>query len=155
MKIFNLKINIKKMSYVSLIAIIILLVILLIFLFNENTTIHMNNKNYTQILLDSHTNISKFIGKKIVTTGYIFRANDFQTNNFVVARDMIIDNSNSNIVGFLCDYSNASDFENNVWVEVHGQIILGNYYGPIPIIKINTIKKITTPEDTFVYPPNK
>ena len=115
----------------------------------------MNTNNYTQILLNSHKNVSEFIGKKIVTTGYVFRSNDFQSNRFVIARDMLINNSNANIVGFLCEYTNATEFENNTWVEAHGTISLGDYYGPIPIIKISSIKKITTPEDIFVYPPQK
>lgn len=150
MKVFSF-----KHHYIYLVFIIALLTALFIFLFNDSSIIHMDSNNYTQILLDSHTNFSKFIGKKILTSGYIFRTTDFDSNKFVIARDMLIDKDSSNIVGFLCEYTNATDFETNSWVEGYGTIYLGNYYGPIPIIKIHSIKKITTPEDIFVYPPNK
>lgn len=153
MKIFNIKLDIHKISYIFIVCIIILLSIFLINLFLNNQTIHMNSENYTTILRDSHQNISKYIGKKIVTSGYIFRASNFENNNFVIARDMLVNENEASIVGFLCEYNQANDFENNVWVEAHGTIALGDYYGPIPIIKIDTIKRITTPNNSLVYPP--
>lgn len=153
MKIFNIKLDIHKLSYILIGCIIFFLAIFLLFLFYNNTTIYMTNENYTTILKDSHENISKYVGKKIVTSGYIFRGKNFEKNNFVVARDMLINDTEANIVGFLCTYDKASDFEDNVWVEIQGTIAVGNYYGQLPIIKISTIKKITTPENTFVYPP--
>ena len=153
MKILNIKLDIRKISYILIISLIVFLGILFICLFFNNQTIHMNNKNYTTILRDFHQDISKYVGKKIVTTGYIFRGKDFKDSQFVVARDMLVSEDEANIVGFLCDYPQATDFEDNVWVEVQGTITLGNYYGPMPIIKVDTIKRITTPNDIFVYPP--
>ena len=155
MKIFNIKLDLHKISYIFIVCIIILLSIFLVNLLLKNQTIHMNSENYTTILRDSHQNISKFVGKKIITSGYVFRADNFEKNRFVIARDMIVGESEASIVGFLCEYEHATDFENNVWVEAHGTISLGNYYGPMPIIKIDTIKKITTPNDVFVYPPSR
>lgn len=113
----------------------------------------MNNSNYTTILRDVHNDIPKYVGRKIITTGYIFRANDFDNNQFVVARDMLISEDSANIVGFLCEYSQANNFENNIWVEVCGTITLGDYYGPMPVIKVSKIEKITTPQNIFVFPP--
>lgn len=151
MKIFNIKIDIKKFFWIS---IIIFLLLSIFFLIRNNQIIHMNQNNFTTILRDAHQNISKYLGKKIKTTGYIFRAKDFSADNFVIARDMLINENQANIVGFLCSYNQANDFENNEWVEVTGIIGLGDYYGPIPMIQIENIKKITTPNDVYVYPPN-
>jgi len=115
----------------------------------------MNKDNFTNILRDSHENITKYTGKRITTSGYIFRNQNFSSNNFVIARDMLISENEANIVGFFCSYEFANDFENNEWVEATGTIVLGDYYGPIPMIQIDTIKKITTPNDIFVYPPHQ
>lgn len=151
MKILNIKIDTQKIIWIS---IIILLLVFIVFLICHNRTIHMNNKNFTTILRDSHQDISKYIGRKVTTSGYIFRNKDFNKNNFVIARDMLISETEANIVGFLCSYDQADDFDNNVWVEATGTIVLGDYYGPIPMIKIDTIRKITTPNDVFVTLPN-
>ena len=153
MKIFNLKIDLHKINYLFIICIIIILSIFLVKLILNNQTLHMTNENYTTILMESHKNISKYVGKKIIISGYIFRTNNFKEKQFVIARDMLVNESEASIVGFLCEYQQSNDFENNVWVEAHGTIALGNYFGPIPIVKIDTIKRITTPNDNFVYPP--
>lgn len=113
----------------------------------------MTNENYTYILNDCHNNIEKYVNKKISFTGYIFRANDFTETQFVTARDMLINNSEFRIVGFLCNYKNAKKFEDNMWVSVDGIVTKGDYNGEIPIIEVKNIKKITTPNDVFVYPP--
>lgn len=153
LKVFNIKLDVHKISYIFIICIIILLSLFLISLFINSRTIYMNNNNYTSILKEVHDDIPKFVGRKIVAEGYVFRANDFKANQFVVARDMLINEESANIVGFLCEYDNINDFENNVWVEIYGTITLGNYYGPMPIIKVNQIKRITTPQNVFVLPP--
>ena len=150
MKIWNIKINIQNLIWILL---LILLLFAIIYFICMNTTIHMNHNNFTTILRDSHQNMSQYIGKRITTSGYVFRNKDFEKNYFVIARDMLINETQAHIVGFLCSYDNADDFENNEWVEATGIITLGDYFGPIPMIKIETIKKITTPNDIFVNPP--
>lgn len=113
----------------------------------------MTNDNYTTILNDCHNNLENYINKKISMTGYVFKMNDFNDAQFVVARDMIINDSEYRIVGFLCEYKKAHEFEENSWVNIEGIITEGNYNGKIPVIKIIKIKNVTTPNDVFVYPP--
>lgn len=154
MKILNINLDKQRIGYILLTAITILIFICVFILLMNNRTIEMTTENYTTILKNAHLDISKYAGKKVHTSGYIFRAPDFSKTQFVVARDMLISDDSANIVGFLCEYPYAHEFENNIWVEIYGTIIKGDYYGPIPIIKVNNINKITTPNDTFVYPPN-
>ena len=151
MNYFNIKIDIPKIVGISTIIIILLLVIFKVL---NHSTIEMNNSNFTTILRESHNNLEKYLGKRIKTSGYIFRRSDFPYANFVIARDMLISENEANIVGFYCTYEFANEFENNQWVEATGTIILGDYFGPIPILKIDTIHKINTPNDIFVNPPN-
>ncbi len=156
-KIINLKLNLTRLSLILIIVIAILFIFLAIFrLTNINqpkAEIIMTNSNYTTILKDCHNNIEEYINKNVLFTGYIFRMNDFSDTQFVVARDMLVGNSQAQIVGFLCTYDNAKNFENNSWVEVKGTVTKGNYNGDIPIIKVENIKKITTPNDVFVGVP--
>ena len=49
--------------------------------------------------------------------------------------------------------ANIATFENNSWIEIKGTIKLKDYHGPMPIIEVFEIKKITTPNETAVYPP--
>ena len=109
--------------------------------------------NYTNILKAVHENIDSYIGKQIKFSGYVYRVIDFSDNQFVLARNMIVD-SQSYVVGFLCEYHEIRNFEDGTWIEITGKISKGKYHNQyIPIIKIDSINRIEKPEDEFVLPP--
>lgn len=119
---------------------------------HSNITEIMPN-NYTNILKAVHDDIDSYAGKEIKFSGYVYRVIDFSDNQFVLARDMIVD-SQSYVVGFLSEYDKIRDFEDGTWVEITGTITKGKYHNQaIPIIKINSINRIEKPEDEFVLPP--
>ena len=111
--------------------------------------------NYTDILKMVHDDLNTYIGQKIKFTGYVYRAPDFAENEFVLARNMIINNqSQTLIVGFLCNYDEIKNYDDNCWIEITGEITKGNYHGEIPVLKISQINKVAKPEEEFVYPPD-
>ena len=164
--------TVKKLAVFFICVIILLIIILGIVMYKifsgannsgmSNTCIIKNNiseistKNYTNILKTVHENINDYVGKKICFTGYVYRVLDLQENQFVLARDMIINsNSQTVVVGFLCEYDEAKNFTDNTWVQIIGEITKGNYHGDMPIIKINTIKIVDKPsQEEYVYPPD-
>lgn len=173
MFICNLKINGSKIFKYFFMGIIILLIIIFAIVsyrvfsgantaskshtcIPNNGVSHIQVKNYTNILKAVHENIDTYVGKKICFTGYVYRVLDLQDNQFVLARDMIVNsNSQTVVVGFLCELDNAKDFENNTWVELTGEIIKGDYHGDMPIIKITEIHKVDCPSEEYVYPPDE
>lgn len=172
MFVYNIKINGSKtfkMIFTAMVVILMIIVCMVTFKIfsgakssNTSTCIPQNEvsklttSNYTNILKTVHENIDSYIGCKINFTGYIYRVLDLQENQFVLARDMIISsNYQSVIVGFLCEYEKAQDFNDNCWVEITGEITKGNYHGDMPIVKIIEIKNVDKPDDEFVYPPDE
>ena len=169
MFVFNFKINGSKVfKTIFLCMIIILLIILGIVIFKilsgakNNSNSYQNNvntistTNYTNVLKAVHDNIDNYIGTKIKFTGYVYRVLDLKDTQFVLARDMIISsNYQTVIVGFLCEYEKAKDFQDNTWVEITGEITKGNYHGDMPIVKIISINKVDKPNDEYVYPPDE
>ena len=68
---------------------------------------------------------------------------------------IVSSNSQSVVVGFLCEYDNAKDFADNTWVKVTGEIYKGDYHGDMPIIKITNIQSVDKPsQEEYVYPPD-
>ena len=90
----------------------------------------IKTENYTNILKAVHDNPDSYIGMKINFTGYIYRVIDFKEEQFVIARDMFINESKTQavVVGFLCEQ--------------------------IPFIKITEIEETNQPEDSYVMPPS-
>ena len=121
---------------------------------NKICTIPSNN--YTNVLKAVHENIDNYVGIKINFIGYVYRVLDLKDNQFVLARDMIISSDfQSVVVGFLCEYEKATEFEDNTWVEITGEVTKGDYHGDMPIIKITNINKTNAPNDDKVYPPDE
>ena len=173
MFIYNIKINGSKtfkiifLGMVVLLICIVLMVMLKIFsgaansennstCIPQNTISKIEAKNYTNILKAVHENIDSYVGKKINFTGYVYRVLDLNENQFILSRDMIVSSDyQSVIVGFLCEYNKAKEFEDNTWIEVTGEIIKGDYHGDMPIIKVIDIKKVDKPNEEYVYPPDE
>lgn len=172
MFICNVKINGKL--WFKIIMIVMALIVLGIFalsvyklLFSENGLFRVSDEvqhsniteiqpeNYTNILKAVHDDLDSYLGKEIKFSGYVYRIIDFSENQFVLARNMVID-SQYYVVGFLCEYSKIKDYKDGTWVEVTGTITKGKYHNhDIPIIKINQLNEVKRPENDFVPPPSE
>ena len=177
MFIFNFKVDGNKISKILFaIMILIILIIFIIGVYNifikektdnkekvkvnddipSNDVFEINNSNYTNILQAANDDIDSYIGCKIHFSGYVYRLIDFNDNQFVLARDMLIptNNDKSLVVGFLCNLDSAKDFEDGAWVDVVGEITKGNFNGEIAIVNVISIERIEEPQDKFVDPPD-
>lgn len=171
MFIYNFKINSKNiLKIVFIIAIIIAIIFFVISairIFNASNLFTINDEiptedictittsNYTNILKSVHENLSNYLGQKIEFEGYVYKVPDISSDQFILARDMIINsNLQTLVVGFLCEYKDSNDLADKTWIKIRGEIQKGNYNGEIPIIKIVTLEKIEKPTDEYVYPPD-
>ena len=115
----------------------------------------IDSTNYTNILKAVHDNIDTYIGQKISFSGYVYRVYDLQDDEFVLARDMVINSDfQTLVVGFLCHSDNSSSYKDGTWVNIVGKIEKGYYHGDIPIINISQIEETAKPTDAYVYPPD-
>ena len=177
MFIYNLKLNKKfwgkfLITTFSLIC-LVLLAISIVKIFNEikqesNSEIVKNNcsipspeiaeltsENYCNVLKEVHEDLDTSIDQKISFTGYVYRVADLKENQFILARDMIINSKKQTVVvGFLCEYENAKDLINDSWIKITGKISKGDYYGEIPILKIEKIEEASIPTNPYVAPPS-
>lgn len=122
---------------------------------DNNDIYQITTNNYTNILEAVHNDLNTYINQKIGFSGYVYRVYDFETNQFVLARDMVVSSDfQTLVVGFLCTCNDASLFKDGTWVNITGTIKKGYYHGDIPIIEIETIQETSKPTDSFVYPPD-
>ncbi|MGN1270183.1 MAG: hypothetical protein ACI4UU_04895 [Clostridia bacterium] len=171
MFICNLKVNGSKLGKIFLgilFAIIIIITIIVIYrilgnnFFKTNDNIsspevqELTTANYTNVLQTVHNNIDEYIGLQIKFSGYIYRMIDFNQNQFVLARDMVISSDfQTVVVGFLCECEDIKQYEDCTWIEVEGKITKGSYHGDMPIVKVEKIQRIDKPSDEYVYPPDE
>ena len=172
MFIFNLKLN--KNLWSKILFVIMLIIIIAIFIFgvyvifikdNQSFTVsdtirsteifEVTENNYANILKAANEDIDSYIGCKVHITGYVYRLLDFKENQFVIARNMVIsEDMQSLIVGFLCEYDNAMDFEDGAWVDIVGEVKKGDFNGEIAMLNIISIERTEEPENPYVSMPD-
>lgn len=171
MFIYNLKVSGSKIFKVFAVTVSIIVVILFILSiykiffgaktnptyddYMSSTVASIDPKNYTNILKAVHEDIDSYVGTKFKFSGYVYRAIDFNDNQFVLARDMVISSDYQTlIVGFLCESEKIKNINDNTWIEITGTIERSDYHGAIPIIKVTSLKEVDKPIDEYVYPPD-
>ena len=166
MFVYNLKLSVSRLfkfviTFLVIIAIIITgIAIYKTFISNIShgsiaDVYEIDPSNYTNILKAVHDDLDTYIGQKIRFSGYVYRVYDLSDNEFILARDMIINSDNDTlIVGFLCTHENAKDFEDGTWVSIVGELKSGYYHGEVPIVDLMQIERIEKPADSNVYPPD-
>ena len=169
MFIYNLKLsknNIFKITLISFITIALLILsfsIIMILhtsktesIYNSKNKTELTNETYTDVLNSVHNDLNSYIGKEIEFTGYVYRIYDFNTNQFVLARDMIISSDMQTVVvGFLCEGKEIERYNDGDWIQITGKIEKGDYHGEIPIIKITSIIPSQKPDNPYVFPPDE
>lgn len=122
----------------------------------QQKVVQIDAQNYTNVLKAVHENLSNYIGQTIQFEGYVYRVQDLAQDQFVLARDMVIDSQMQTlVVGFLCHSKKANNFNNQTWVSITGKIEKGDYHGEIPIIEVQKIETTEKPSDPLVYPPDQ
>ena len=117
---------------------------------------YLTDENYTNVLKEVHENLDTYLGVKISFTGYVYRVSELEDNQFILARDMRLENTNQTvIVGFLCSLQNAMDYPEYEWVKLTGTIEKGNYLGEIPCLAISEIEPAQKPENCIVPAPDE
>lgn len=86
---------------------------------SDNNTYNLTPSNYTNVLKAVHNNLDNYIGQKITFSGYVYRVYDFDSTQFVLARNMVISSDfQTLVVGFLCHCDTASQFSDGCWVNI-------------------------------------
>ena len=169
MFVCNVKVNGNKLFKLFFLVVAIIIFVLFAIavykVFCGNTTVNdeipipeianLSAQNYTNVLKTVHENPNQYIGQKIHFIGYVHREIDFSEEEFVLARDMVINKENDTvIVGFLCKNKNAIKYKDHAWVEITGTIQKGFYHSEMPIIEISDIKEVEKPKEELVSPPD-
>lgn len=109
----------------------------------------VTSDNYISTLEFLHQNIEENIGKTIKVSGFVYTIPELD-KNFLVCGRYTIDNNETKIAGFICEYEAKDKLCENEWIEITGKICKGNYNGDIPLIQVEKLEKIIAPANTYV-----
>lgn len=127
---------------------------------NDQDTITINENNFYNAVNEMGGNSNKYIGKKIIISGFVFRKEGFKENEFVTARMlMACCAADSQVIGIMGRYDKAMNLEKDSWIQVEGIIETTEYKDEssnnsvvLPIINVVKVENITPPSNIYVYP---
>lgn len=95
-----------------------------------------------------------FIGKTVEISGFVYREDDMEPNQFVVSRlAMQCCSADTEPYGILANYSKGKELAKDSWIRATGVLGLTSYNDiEIMELTINRIETITQPETPYVYP---
>ncbi|MDG5787693.1 TIGR03943 family protein [Evansella sp. AB-P1] len=116
--------------------------------------ITVTEENYLDVMTVLDLYLDRFIGKEIEIVGFVFREDDFDDNEIVVARfAMTCCTADAGVYGTLVESSEADQFDMDTWVYARGEIIKGEYMGfQIPIVTNSILREVEEPSTPYVYP---
>jgi putative membrane protein len=97
---------------------------------------------------------SKYIGKKVTVTGFVYRDKNFKHGEFVAARLMMVCcAADLSPAGLLAHYDKTPELKQDGWFKFTGKIENGEFKGQqMPVINITKAEKVQKPKEEYVYP---
>ncbi|GGP08671.1 TIGR03943 family putative permease subunit [Oceanobacillus neutriphilus] len=116
--------------------------------------IQMNDNIYASYYSRITEDPASYIGKKIKVSGFFYKEDGFEENQFVLARFLMTHCvADTSVIGMLVEFNEANDYQEDTWLEIEGEINVTNYNGHVmPFIKVDKLKVIDEPSEPYVYP---
>jgi putative membrane protein len=120
----------------------------------QNNCIILNDDNFASAIQEIYENMNQYEGKRIELTGFVYKNNMIQDNEFVPARMLMwCCSADLQTIGLLCRYDNAPALKQTAWVKVSGLIKVVDYRGQkTPVIYADQVVNTDKPQDEYVYP---
>ncbi|MYL42651.1 TIGR03943 family putative permease subunit [Virgibacillus salexigens] len=120
----------------------------------EQDSILMSEQVYSTYYEMINKEMDSFVGKEISLKGFVYKEDDFKSNQLVLGRFLITHCvADSSIIGFLSSVEDATELTEDTWVEATGTIYIEEYNGTrMPAINISDYQVIDEPEQPYLYP---
>lgn len=120
----------------------------------ESKLIQMNDKMYSSYVEAMSMNPKDFDGRKIRVKGFVYKDEELKENQLVLSRFLITHCiADANIIGLIAEFNQASEFEQDTWLEIEGTLEVTTFNGiELPLIKANKWTVIQEPVEPYIYP---
>lgn len=114
--------------------------------------INITEQGFAELLTTISLFHANYIGKQIEISGFVYREEGMNENQFIVARlIMSCCSADSLPYGVIVHSERAKDFQNNDWIKLVGRIDRTNY-NDVEVLAINPtfIKRISQPQNSYI-----
>lgn len=116
--------------------------------------IHVEEQSFIETLTTLDLFRKAFIGKEVEISGFVYRTEDMNKQQFVIGRFIMnCCSADASPYGMLVHFDHANRYPNDTWIKIRGtldQTVFNE--NEILVIQAQKIQKITPPESPYVYP---
>ena len=118
---------------------------------SESITLTEENYIATTSILDEHP--EEFVGKTVEIMGFVYREDDFEKNQFVIARfGLSCCVADASVYGTLVTLPNAKQYGDDQWIKIKGELTTIDYQDwTLPYVKVAAIEEVDQPDEPYVY----
>ena len=115
--------------------------------------ITVNDADYMSVMDVIGKDVMGFKGKGITFIGFVHREPDLDQNTIILARyGITCCTADASVLGMMATGQNVSSLEQGDWVQITGTLGDTIYIDTLlPIVSIQSVKKISAPETPYVY----
>jgi uncharacterized repeat protein (TIGR03943 family) len=119
-----------------------------------NDIITVDEKSYTEILTTLDLYLDAFQGKTIELTGFVYRAEGMNEQQFAIGRfAMSCCSADASPYGVFSQFVQADQLLDDEWITVRGTISKTHFNDvEIMMIDVASVKKAQKPDEPYVYP---
>ncbi|MFY4775022.1 TIGR03943 family putative permease subunit [Metabacillus sp. RGM 3146] len=114
--------------------------------------ITVNDQNYLKVMLILQENLPDFIGKEIVINGFVYRDQNYASDEIALSRFIITCcAADATVYGYYVK-GDLSHVDKDSWIIASGKIGKTEKDGQtFPIVKMASYKKISVPSNVYIY----
>lgn len=120
----------------------------------KGNKIVLEDNNFIRWMEEIYNNLSKYDGKEIELTGFVFTDKSYKKDEFVAARAlMACCAADTQVIGLMCKYQDAGSLKKDSWYKFSGKLVKETYEGKlIPVILIRNMIPASKPKNEYLYP---
>lgn len=115
--------------------------------------ITVNDEDYISVMDVIGKDVMGFKGKQITFVGFVHRESDLNQNTIILARyGITCCTADASVLGMMATGQDVSSLEQGDWVQITGTLGDTVYIDTLlPIVSIQSVKKISAPKTPYVY----
>lgn len=119
----------------------------------KKDTISLTEENYIAMTSILDENPEKFVGKTVEIMGFVYREDNFEEDQFVIARfGLSCCVADASVYGTLATFHEAKQYGDDQWIKIKGTLTTINYQDwTLPYVKVTTIETVEQPDEPYVY----
>ena len=113
----------------------------------------LDDNNYNTITDELWDQPNRHLDREITATGFVYRTPELAEGQYILGRFLVFCCiADSTVTGFIVEFPPGTKIEEDTWIEIRGEVVIGKYYRQdVGIVIVESFQKVDTPSNPYVF----